>query len=159
MARDAEDDRSVARPIETNDMIEEIIYRIRLLIQAEGRHSKALNKEFQVSGPQLNCLKALFKSGPLPPSQIAREILVESSTVTGIIDRLEQKGFVKRVRSAQDRRKIFIEMTNSGRALAAHAPPSIQVTLHEGLRRLERDKLEAILDGLSILTGLLAGKN
>jgi DNA-binding MarR family transcriptional regulator len=142
-------------PNETKDVIEEIVFQIRRLIQAEEYHTKALNKKYQVSAPQLNCLMALFKNGPLPPSKIARYILVESSTVTGIIDRLEQKGFVRRVRSSRDRRKIFIELTDSGRMLASYAPPPIQLKLHDGLKKLSHQNLETILEGLHMLTNLL----
>jgi DNA-binding MarR family transcriptional regulator len=142
-------------PDETADVIAEIVFQIKRLIQAEEYHTKALNKEYQVSAPQLNCLMALFKNGPLPPSQIARHILVESSTVTGVIDRLEQKGFVKRIRSSQDRRKIFIELTDSGRMLASFAPPPVQLKLHDGLKQLNHRELEKILEVLSMLTGLM----
>lgn len=142
-------------PDETADIIAEIVFQIKRLIQAEEYHTKALNKEYQVSAPQLNCLMALFKNGPLPPSQIARHILVESSTVTGVIDRLEQKGFVKRIRSSQDRRKIFIELTDSGRMLASFAPPPVQLKLHDGLKKLNHRELEKILEVLSMLTGLM----
>ncbi len=146
-------------PDETKVVIDEIVFQIKRLIQAEEYHTKALNKEYQVSAPQLNCLMALFKNGPLPPSQIARRILVESSTVTGIIDRLEQKGFVKRIRSSQDRRKIFIELTDSGRMLVSYAPPPIQLKLHDGLKKLNRQELDRILKVLSMLTGLLDVQN
>jgi DNA-binding MarR family transcriptional regulator len=142
-------------PDESADVIAEIVFQIKRLIQAEEYHTKALNKEYQVSAPQLNCLMALFKNGPLPPSQIARHILVESSTVTGVIDRLEQKGFVKRIRSSQDRRKIFIELTDSGRMLASFAPPPVQLKLHDGLKKLNYRELEKILEVLSMLTGLM----
>ncbi len=149
----------VSLPDETMDVIDEIVFQIKRLIQAEEYHTKALNKEYQVSAPQLNCIMALFKNGPLPPSQIARHILVESSTVTGIIDRLEQKGFVRRIRSSQDRRKIFIELTDSGRMLASYAPPPIQLKLHDGLKKLNREDLDKILKSLSMLTGLMDAQN
>ena len=142
-------------PYENKDVIDEIVFQIRRLIQAEEYHTKALNKEYQVSAPQLNCLMTLFKNGPLPPSKIARHILVESSTVTGIIDRLEQKGYVKRTRSSEDRRKIFIELTDSGRMLSACAPPPIQLKLHDGLKKLDHQELEKILEVLSTLTGMM----
>jgi DNA-binding MarR family transcriptional regulator len=142
-------------PDETKDVIDEVVFQIKRLIQAEEYHTKALNKQYQVSAPQLNCLMALFKNGPLPPSQIARHILVESSTVTGVIDRLEQKGFVKRIRSSEDRRKIFIELTDSGHMLASYALPPIQLKLHDGLKKLNRQELEKILEVLNLLTGLL----
>jgi DNA-binding MarR family transcriptional regulator len=137
------------------ELIQEIIFQIRRLVQAREHHTKELNKQYQVSTPQLNCLLALYEKGPLPPSRIAKEVLVESSTVTGIIDRLEQKGFVRRVRSAQDRRKIFIELTESGQILAESAPPLVQQKIYDGLKDLEGKNLEVILEGLSRLTHLL----
>lgn len=145
-------------PDVTRNIIEEIVFQIRRLIQAEEYHTKALNKKYQVSSPQLNCLMALLKKGPLPPSQIARHILVESSTVTGIIDRLEQKGFVQRIRSSKDRRKISIELTDSGRRLISYAPPPIQLKLHDGLKQLPLRDLEMILEGIYMLTKLLDSK-
>ncbi|MBW2742622.1 MAG: MarR family transcriptional regulator [Deltaproteobacteria bacterium] len=68
----------------------EIIFSIRKLMQAGEFYTKELNKKYQVSAPQLNCLLSLYENGPLPPSQIAKHIMVKSSTVTGIVDRLEQ---------------------------------------------------------------------
>lgn len=140
---------------EVDDIIDQIVFRIRRLIQAEERHTKDLNKKYAVSAPQLNSLTALLKNGPSTPSQIARHILVESSTVTGIIDRLEKKGLVRRIRSAEDRRKIYVELTHAGRSLASHAPPPIRAELHRGLKGLDQSKLEAVLDGLTVLTELL----
>ena len=104
----------------------EIIFSIRKLMQAGEFYTKELNKKYQVSAPQLNCLISLYENGPLPPSQIAKYIMVKSSTVTGIVDRLEQKGLVKRFRNSPDRRVITIELTDSGKNLAKNAPPPIQ---------------------------------
>jgi len=73
----------------------EIIYSIRRLMQAGELYTKELNKIYNVSAAQLNCLIALHENGPISPSQIAKFIMVNSSTVTGIIDRLEQKGLVE----------------------------------------------------------------
>jgi len=90
------------------DPIREIIYLIRRLMQAGELYTKELNKKYQVSAPQLNCLLARYENGPLNLSQIAKHIMVKSSTVTGIIDRLEQKMLVRRVRNSPDRRIITI---------------------------------------------------
>lgn len=147
---------SAMKEIKKNgELIQEIVFQIRRLVQAREHHTKELNKQYQVSTPQLNCLLTLYENGPLPPSRIAKQILVESSTVTGIIDRLEQKGFVRRVRSAHDRRKIFIELTESGNILAESAPPPVQQKIFDGLSNLPEEDLEIILEGLSRLTHLL----
>jgi len=137
------------------ELTRDVIYQIRRLIQASSLYTKELNKQYQVSAPQLNCLLALYENGPLPPSQIAKQILVKSSTVTGIIDRLEQKGLVERKRSSPDRRVIIIELTEAGRTLAKDAPPPIQQKIMDGLKNLSNDELRNISASLNVLTRML----
>ena len=135
--------------------MKEVIFSIRRLMQAGEMYTKELGKKYQVSAPQLYCLLALNDHGPLPPSQIARHILVKSSTVTGIVDRLEQKGLVQRVRNSRDRRVINIELTEKGRVLARNAPPPIQRTIMDGLKRVPDGRLMEITRGLKLLTDML----
>lgn len=137
------------------DLVREIIYQIRRLMQAGELYTKELNKTYQVSSPQLHCLLALYENGPLPPSQIARFIMVKSSTVTGIIDRLELKGLVTRMRNSPDRRVITIELTEAGKTLAQNAPPPIQHKIVDGLKKLPEGEIEQIILSLSKLTHML----
>ncbi|MFZ7112328.1 MAG: MarR family winged helix-turn-helix transcriptional regulator [Desulfatiglandales bacterium] len=132
-----------------------IVFAIRRLMQAEELYTKELNKKYQVSTPQLNCLLTLYEYGSLPPSRIADYIMVKSSTITGIVDRLEQKGLVSRHRDSPDRRVITIELTEAGRKLAENAPPPIQQKIVEGLKRLSEDEVNQIVFGLTKLTDLL----
>jgi DNA-binding MarR family transcriptional regulator len=140
---------------EAQHLIREIIFQIRKLIQAGSLYTKELNKKYQISASQLNVLLTLQENGPLPLSQIARHILVKSSTVTGITDRLEQKGLVKRIRSSPDRRVIIIELTTAGEMMAENAPPPIQQKIMDGLRKLPSSEKEKILQGLKKLTRML----
>jgi DNA-binding MarR family transcriptional regulator len=139
----------------TEHRAKEIIFSIRKLMQAGEFYTKELNKKYQVSAPQLNCLISLYENGPLPPSHIAKYIMVKSSTVTGIVDRLEQKGLVKRFRDSPDRRIITIELTDSGKNLAKNAPPPIQQKIIDGLKKLSKDELDQIIFSLTKLTDML----
>jgi DNA-binding MarR family transcriptional regulator len=133
----------------------DIIYSIRRLMQAGELYTKELNKIYNVSSAQLNCLLALYENGPLSPSQIAKHILVNSSTVTGIIDRLEQKGLVRRLRISQDRRVITIELTKNGKVLAENAPPPVQQKIIDGLNKLSEEQIEQTAAILINLTDML----
>ena len=135
--------------------IREIIFQIRRLMQAGSLYTKELNKKHRVSAAQLNCLIALYENGPLSSSQISRHIFVKPSTVTGIIDRLEQKGLARRTRQSTDRRVITIELNEPGERLAEHAPPPIQQKIMDGLRMLSAEETETILRGLQRLTQML----
>ncbi|MBN2062206.1 MAG: MarR family transcriptional regulator [Deltaproteobacteria bacterium] len=153
-----EDIRSVSHDQRLGDhgeRIRDIVYSIRRLMQAGEHYTKELNKVYNVSSAQLNCLLALYENGNLSPSQIASLIMVNSSTVTGIVDRLEQKNLVKRSRISNDRRVITIELTKYGRSLAENAPPPIQQKIVDGLHNLTKDEIDQIADTLKALTSML----
>ena len=133
----------------------DIIYAIRRLMQAGEHYTKELNKIYNVSAAQINCLIALHENGPLSPSQIAKHVMVNSSTVTGIIDRLEKKDLVKRLRISQDRRVITVELTKSGAILAENAPPPIQQKIIDGLNTLSSSEIDAIALTLKRLIDML----
>jgi DNA-binding MarR family transcriptional regulator len=137
------------------DRTREVIHLMRRLMQAGERYTKELNKKFSVSAPQVASLLALLDDGSMSPSQIAKKIMVESSTVTGIIDRLEQKGLVARTRISQDRRVITVELTEAGRRLAENAPPPIQQKIVKGLRKVDESERAQIIQTLNRLTDMI----
>ena len=137
------------------DQIKQVIYLIRRLIQAEELYTKELEKKYRVSVPQLSCLLALYENGPMPPSQVAKHIMVKSSTVTGIIDRLEQKRLVERSRISSDRRVITIGLTESGRMLAQNSPLPIQERIVDGYKNLPPNEREDIIRALKKLSSML----
>jgi DNA-binding MarR family transcriptional regulator len=137
------------------DHSKQIIYSIRRLIQAGELYTKELNKKYQVSAAQLNCILSLYEYGPLPPSQIAKHMMVKSSTVTGVVDRLETKGLAERIRNSPDRRVITIQLTETGKKLAENAPPPIQQKIIDGLRQTENAEIETIAHSLNMLTDML----
>jgi len=57
---------------------------------------------------------------PLPPNQIAERLILTRATVTGLVDSLERRGYVRRLPHATDRRMLLIELTGLGRE-TAHA--------------------------------------
>ena len=55
---------------------------------------------------------------PLSPHQIAERLIISRATVTGLLDSLEKRGFVRRLPHATDRRMLLIEITDAGRQVA-----------------------------------------
>ena len=143
----------------SSDMVKEVIFLIRKLIHGAELYTKELNKKYAITSAQLNCLLALRENGPLPPSQIARHMIVNSSTVTGVIDRLEQKGLVRRQRNSPDRRIINIQLTADGKKLAEVAPPPIQQRVVDGLQQMSQRELKQIIISLTKLTKMLDLQN
>lgn len=155
MSTDSSGNRNTTDKKFPSDHTRQIIYSIRRLIQASELYTKELNKKYHVSAAQLNCILTLYEYGPLPPSKIANHMMVKSSTVTGVVDRLEKKGFAERMRNSPDRRVITIQLTEAGKKLAQNAPPPIQQKVVDALKQTENAKKEQIVRSLNMLTGML----
>jgi DNA-binding transcriptional ArsR family regulator len=69
----------------------------------------------------LNCLNILSFSGQLTAGELAKATGLTTASITGVVDRLEQAGFVRRERDAQDRRRVVIHL-ETARALGTVAP-------------------------------------
>ena len=63
------------------------------------------------------CLEALLHKGPMAVNEIGRVIQRTSGTMTALVDRLSQRGLLRRVPDPRDRRVQRVELTDEGRAL------------------------------------------
>ena len=80
-----------------------------------------------VSVPQADVLAALGAGEPLTFGELAQRLGLASQSLTGVVDRLEEKAggaLVQRRRDGHDRRKIWVELTEKGRALAGSLVPA-----------------------------------
>ena len=66
---------------------------------------------------QLFVLLALYERDEMTPQELSSKLALNSSTLTGILDRLEQKGLIKREINSNDRRSIAIKLTNSAKEM------------------------------------------
>lgn len=113
-----------------------ILQALRRIMRAVELHSRRLAAEHRITGPQLVCLLAVRDREPVSLSELARSVHLSSSTVIGILDRLEHKGWIRRERDRRDRRRVNAYLTEEGRRLARSAPSPLQDRLAEGFNRL-----------------------
>ncbi|MBT8078201.1 MAG: MarR family transcriptional regulator [Gammaproteobacteria bacterium] len=82
----------------------------------EQRVRTLFRQHFEVTLPQFDVLSELERADrPLTMSQLSKELMVSNGNVTGVIDRLSKNNLVRRVRSREDRRIQYIELTDEGR--------------------------------------------
>lgn len=93
---------------------------------------------------QFAVLEALYHVGPLCLSELAQKILRTSGNLTMVVDNLEKAGYVKRVPSAEDRRFIRAEVTESGRKLIASIFPEHAAAITELMSRLTPEEQETM---------------
>ena len=83
--------------------------------------SQAAADRIGINATDLNCLNILSFSGQLTAGDLAKATGLTTASITGVVDRLEQAGFVRRERDAQDRRRVVIHL-NTEKALGTVAP-------------------------------------
>ena len=90
---------------------------------------------------------------------ISRDVFLSPSTVVGILDRLEEKGLVRRERMSKDRRVVTVTITEAGRKLAGGAPSPLQNRLTEALTVLPLPEQIAIAKSLERVVNLMEAQN
>jgi DNA-binding MarR family transcriptional regulator len=83
--------------------------------------SQAAAERIGINATDLNCLNILSFSGQLTAGDLAKATGLTTASITGVIDRLEEAGFVRRERDAADRRRVVVHL-ETGHALATIAP-------------------------------------
>jgi len=132
-----------------------ILRALRRITRSIALHSRQLAAVSHITAPQLMCLRTVIASGPITATAISREIHVSPSTVVGILDRLEDKGLVRRERSREDRRTVFVTATPAGVALAEEAPSPLQKHLAEALNALPELEQATITLSLERIVALM----
>lgn len=84
-------------------------------------------------------------------SHLAKVLAIHQSTASNLLDKLEEKGLVRRERGGPDQRVVRLYATAKGRDLVAHAPRPAQGVLMDALGRLSPGTLAALAEGLGAL--------
>jgi MarR family transcriptional regulator, 2-MHQ and catechol-resistance regulon repressor len=140
---------------------EEIKQSLKLFIVLSRAHkaiTETTNQFFQQNGvnpTEFAVLELLYHKGRQPLQKIGSKILLASGSITYVVDKLEQRGFLARVSCPSDRRVTYAEITDTGTAFMAELFPQHEAHLFELLSALsseEKDEVIALLKklGLSI---------
>ncbi|MFE7564636.1 MarR family winged helix-turn-helix transcriptional regulator [Kitasatospora sp. NPDC057500] len=105
-----------------------------------------------LTGAQAKVL-ALLRRGPMPMRQIAQTLSCEPSNITGIVDRLETRGFVTRQPDRQDRRVKLVAATDTGSTASEELRESLNFA-REPLAALGSEERTQLRD---LLRRMLAG--
>ncbi|PYQ81472.1 MAG: MarR family transcriptional regulator, partial [Acidobacteria bacterium] len=123
---------------------------------AQREHLPSSEGEFDLSPIQCHVLHLIEPGRPLPMSRLAETLSCDASNVTGLVDRLESRGLVRRQPSPEDRRVKALQLTPRGARMRAQLLRRM-ARRSLPLSRLSRDKrrtlvkiLEALVDEGSI---------
>jgi DNA-binding MarR family transcriptional regulator len=106
-------------------------------------HSKRMSRAFGVTGPQRLVLCILGRHGHLTSGQLAALLHLHASTLTGIVRRLQARGFVTRQVDPRDGRRYHLALTDRGRAVNSMRVGTVEAELEAALADLTPAQLAA----------------
>lgn len=100
--------------------------------------------EYEMTHAQLGIFLKLLHKQANTAADLARETMSDTGSMTRILDRLEEKGFIQRTRSSADRRVVQVELTPKGERLADTVSEVAMTVLNHHLRGFSLDEVEQL---------------
>lgn len=131
-----------------------IVNRIGLLAKHFRRQTAGALRPLRLQLWEYEVLAALRRQGEpfeLPPTALAKLGMLTTGAMTNRIDRLEERGLVRRLPDPEDRRALYVQLTPKGRDLADRAVEARMQSATRSVAALserERQKLEQLLKKL-----------
>jgi DNA-binding MarR family transcriptional regulator len=117
----------------------EIMDAIRSIVRALRVNTRSIEIRLGISLAQLWVLQLLEARPSQSVNDLAEATATHQSSVSVVVRRLVDRGFVTRKAAIEDRRRVCVDITDAGRDLLQKAPPTVQVALIGALRRMAPD--------------------
>ncbi|MDQ6800128.1 MAG: MarR family transcriptional regulator [Acidobacteriota bacterium] len=98
---------------------------------------RAMQSEVGLSGAQLFVLHELEKATAMSLSELAEKTRTDQSSVSVVVSRLVEGGYIMRERDRRDARRLVLTLTKTGRSVAEESPPVAQERILEILERMQ----------------------
>ena len=134
---------------------EQVLVALRRVIRATDLHSKRLSKTAGLTAPQLLIMQGIRDLGEVTIGTIADKVSLSQATVTTILDRLEHRQLIYRVRSKADKRKVHAHLTPTGEALLADAPQPLQEEFIRKFQNLHEWEQTMIISSLQRIAQMM----
>jgi len=106
--------------------------------------------------PQSSVLGMLMKNGEMKITELSNKLTLSSSTVSGIVDRLEKQQLVERSRSEEDRRIVYVKASPKFIEMHKESSKKIERSFEELLDTGTTEEIDKIIDGLKTLKKIVS---
>lgn len=112
-------------------------------------------RELNITGPQGMIIGILMRHRKMKISELSEKMGLSNSTVSGIVDRLEKQGMVKRVRSSDDRRVVYVNIDEEFRKKSKEVFKKIEDKFRDMMNKATKEEHDEIVKGLNTLKRLI----
>jgi MarR family transcriptional regulator, organic hydroperoxide resistance regulator len=137
---------------------EAILAQVRTLWRDLLRNPFAEAEQHGLTGPQVRVMACLVSRGPLAVTELSRTVGMNHSTASGIVDRLQSRGLVRRMQDASDRRRTRIAVTDKVTKYVSELEEGPAGQLAAALKSASPEQRRAIRRGLTLLADALRAR-
>ncbi|MGQ0848886.1 MAG: MarR family transcriptional regulator [Actinomycetota bacterium] len=129
-------------------LIQQVRVALRTVSPSLGRLNNVVGSRVDLIGTDIEVLDHIGRIGPVSPGDLAESLRIHPATMTGILDRLEEGGWVVRERSAQDRRRVHLKAlrTRGPELVRLYAP--MNKAIENVCAGLSDDQLRTVIEFL-----------
>jgi len=137
------------------DKLHEALISIRRILRASDIHAKKLGKITGLKTSQLLVLQSLEEFGEMTVGQIAAKVNLAQASTTSLVDKLQAMELVTRERGDKDKRKVFVRLTDQGRAMLERAPMALHDRFSDNFNGLDEWEQTFLIAALQRVSGMM----
>ncbi|WP_299205039.1 MarR family transcriptional regulator [uncultured Amphritea sp.] len=134
---------------------QDVLIELRKIIRATDLQSKRVVKSCGLTIPQVMVLRAIKQLGDVTVKRISVDVSLSQATVTTIMDRLEERKLVERIRSHTDRRIVNARLTETGDEVLQTAPTLLHESFISRFENLANPEQHTILSSLQQIASMM----
>ena len=122
---------------------------LTVLMRATDALHEVIKKDvaqYGLNPTEFSVLELLYHQGRQPIQLIGKKVLIASSSITYVINKLEAKKYVVRKACPEDRRVTFTELTKEGHRLMEDIFPEHEKAINEVFQGMDQSKIEALIE-------------
>lgn len=139
---------------ENNELVGELCLSFYSVYKLFSQYYTKLLSEFDLTYTQYLVLMVLWKKPRQTLSEVGKRLDLSSNTLTPLFKRLEEKGYIKRVKTEADKRQLYIELTAAGKALELEVLSKIKET-YQQLDQLDEQQIANTIKNNNLLVKIL----
>ena len=134
---------------------QDVLVALRRIIRATDIQSKRIAKSSGLTIPQVMVLRSIGTLGDVTVKRLAEEVSLSQATVTTILNRLETRGLVVRVRSARDKRVVNARLLPEGETILHSVPALLHERFIARFDKLPIQEQQSLVDTLGKLAQMM----
>jgi len=128
---------------------------LRRILKATDANVRSLAAASGLTASQLLVLEVLKSRGEMLTGELARAVDLRQATISILLDKLQERGFIERERGQSDRRRVWVRITPSGSEILRGAPDLLQETFRSRFAHLADWEQAALVAALLRIVALL----